>query len=62
MKLIRYFDLIEQRCHRLADFGADRVARFGPVEREQRDVAAPFECHEFAHENDPNRRARRSPR
>ena len=39
-------DLVEDAGHRLADLGADRVARVGPVEREERDVSAPFEFYE----------------
>ena len=42
------FDLVEQRGHRLAHLGADRVAGLGPVQRDERDVLAPFEfddCH-----------------
>ena len=40
------FDLVEQGGHRLAHLGTDRVAGFGAVEREERDVIAPFQFHD----------------
>ena len=55
-------DLVEEPGHRLADLGADRVARVGPVEREERDVAAPFEfdeCHALMADPNSDRRVDR---
>ena len=49
-------DLVEDRRHRLAHLGADRVARAGAIERDERDVAAPLErCKGcvFTHECGP---------
>ena len=41
-QLVVGLDLVEDRRHRLADLGTDRVARFGPVEREERGRAPAF--------------------
>src|SRR5205085_6491194 len=49
------FDLVEEPGHRLADFGTDRIARVGAIEREQRGAAAPLHEHKlFGHVGEPN--------